>query len=66
MNRWKTFTFRVSPEERNMIFNLARQLQRTQSDAIRWLIREVTQELFNHDTAGNSGKDHTSKNKEFS
>lgn len=66
MNRWKTFTFRVNPEERNLISNLARRFQRTQSDAIRWLIREVTQELINHESAGNGSKVHDSEDKGIS
>ena len=45
MSRADTFTFRVNRHERQMIAALARRLQRSQSDAIRWLVREAVREL---------------------
>ncbi|MBM3131216.1 MAG: hypothetical protein FJ009_21655 [Chloroflexi bacterium] len=43
--RVKTFTFRATADERRIIAALAEKLQRSQSDAIRWLIRESAREL---------------------
>lgn len=43
--RLDTFAMRVNSEERQMLVALAERLQRTQSDAVRWLIREATREL---------------------
>lgn len=45
MSRVTTFTFRVTKDERRMLDTLAKNLQRSQSDAIRLLIREATREL---------------------
>ncbi len=45
MTRLDTFTFRVDDEERNMIARLSKRLQRTQSDAVRLLVREAFQQL---------------------
>ncbi len=39
------FAFRVSAEERRMIETLARHLQRSQSDAVRLLIRGAVREI---------------------
>ena len=41
MSRYKRFTFLCNPNERRMIAFLARQLQRSQSDAIRYIIRKA-------------------------
>ena len=41
MPRWDTFTFRVSKDDRKLIENLAEKLQRSQSDAIRFVIRQA-------------------------
>jgi hypothetical protein len=45
MARVKVFTFRTTADERRIIAALADKLQRTQSDAVRWLIRESAREL---------------------
>jgi hypothetical protein len=53
MSRIDTFTFRVNTNERRMLKALAERLQRSQSDAVRLLIREAARELVvnsNHDT----------------
>lgn len=54
MARFDTFTFRVSQDERRLIHNLARSLQRSQSDTIRLVIREAAQGLgvYNQDDKG--------------
>jgi|WetSurSiteA1Bulk_404760.scaffolds.fasta_scaffold92779_2 hypothetical protein len=44
MNRWDSFTFRVSQDERQLIAALAEKLQRTQSDAVRFVLREAAHE----------------------
>ncbi len=44
MNRWDSFTFRVNPDERRVIAALAEKLQRTQSDAVRFVILEAAKE----------------------
>ena len=44
MARIDTFTLRVNPEERRMIDALARRLERTQSDAIRVVLRRAAVE----------------------
>lgn len=41
MARIDTFTLRVNPEERRMIDALARKLERSQSDAIRVVLRKA-------------------------
>ena len=41
MARTDTFTLRVNPEERRMIDALARKLERSQSDAIRVVLRKA-------------------------
>lgn len=45
MARDDAFAFRVSDEERRMIEKIAENLQRTQSDAVRLLIRGAAREL---------------------
>ena len=47
MSRFIVFTFRVNQKERQMISAMANQLQRTQSDAIRLIIREAADSLLN-------------------
>jgi len=39
------FTFLCNKEERHLITALAETLQRSQSDALRWLVREAAKEL---------------------
>jgi len=41
MSRWDTFTFRVNKDDRQLIAKLAESLQRSQSDAIRFVIRQA-------------------------
>ncbi len=45
MRRNDNFVFRVSEVERAMIADLARYFQRSESDAVRLLIREAVHEL---------------------
>ncbi len=45
MTRHDTFTFRVNQAERGMLEQLSRRLQRSQSDVLRWLIREAARVL---------------------
>ena len=45
MNRWDTFTFRVSQDERRLIAALAEKLQRTQSDAVRFVVINAARQL---------------------
>ena len=45
MTRPDTFTFRINQAERGLLERLSQRLQRTQSDALRWLIREAIREL---------------------
>lgn len=45
MARYDTFTFRVTKQERQMLERLASHLQRTQSDAVRVLVREAVAQL---------------------
>jgi hypothetical protein len=45
VNRINTFTFRVSQAERRLIEVVAQQLDRTESDAVRYLLREKAREL---------------------
>ncbi len=46
MKRYKSFTFRVSHNERRMISALAEFLQRTKSDAVRFVIVNAVKELM--------------------
>jgi hypothetical protein len=51
MSRIERFTLRVTASEQTMIGELARRLQRNQSDAVRFLIREALKGLtFTEDT----------------
>lgn len=52
MARYERFTFLCNQDERRLIGNLAQHLQRTQSDAIRLLIREAAQQLSADRPAG--------------
>jgi len=45
VNRINTFTFRVNREERNLIASLAKRLQRSRSDAVRFVVVNAMQEL---------------------
>ena len=45
MRRRDTFTFKVSDDERRMIAALSHRLERSQSDAVRLLIREAVKGL---------------------
>ncbi len=45
MARVDTFTFRVNEDERQMLEQLSVNLQRSQSDAVRLLIREAVKQL---------------------
>lgn len=45
MRRTKLFTFRVNQEEHKLISRLAKCMQRTQSDAVRFLIINAAQEI---------------------
>ncbi len=45
MSRIGTFTFRINADERRILAALADRLQRSQSDAIRLLIRTAAEEL---------------------
>lgn len=46
MSRIDTFTFRVNADERRILAALANYLNRSQSDALRLLIREAARELM--------------------
>jgi hypothetical protein len=48
------FTFLCDSEERRILAALARRLERSQSDAVRWLVRNAAQELGADD---NSARD---------
>ena len=45
MSRHETFTFRVTRDERRLLGALAARLVRTESDALRWLLRVAAQAL---------------------
>ena len=45
MSRLDTFVFRVNDDERRMIAVLADRLQRSQGDAVRFVIRQAAQVL---------------------
>lgn len=45
MPRYERFTFACDAEERRILAALARRLERSQSDALRLLIRSAAQEL---------------------
>ncbi len=50
MRRVRLFSFRVNDYERRMIAALAKRLQRSQSDAVRWLVLNASRELARLDT----------------
>lgn len=43
--RGYAFTFKCNAEERQTIAALAQRLQRTESDAVRWVVKEAAREL---------------------
>jgi len=45
MARYKRFTFLCDPDERRILAALAKRLERSQSDSVRWLIRNAAAEL---------------------
>ena len=45
MARYQRFTFLCDGDERRILTTLAHRLQRSQSDAVRWLIRNAAAEL---------------------
>ena len=45
MARADTFSFRRGEEDRRRLEQIARRLERSQSDAIRWLIRHAAREM---------------------
>ena len=55
MARRDTFSFRVNERERQMLETLAEKLQRTQSDAVRLLVREAVAQLEPESTAAGDG-----------
>ena len=53
INRNGTFMFRVSPDERRLIAALAEKLQRTQSDAVRFVVINASRQLSSNPTVQN-------------
>ena len=51
MPRYERFTFACDAEERRILVALARRLERSQSDAVRWLIRRAAAEFGATDPA---------------
>ena len=45
MPRYSRFTFLCNREERQLISALAKRLQRSESDAIRYVVKAVTEEM---------------------
>lgn len=45
MPRLDTFTFRISPEESQLLDRLAEHLERSKSDAMRFILRQTVREL---------------------
>lgn len=45
MARYDTFTFRINKQERQMLERVAKRLERSQSDALRLLVRGAAAEL---------------------
>ena len=45
MNKSERFTFKLDVDDRRLLALLAHRLQRTQSDALRWLVRKAAQPL---------------------
>jgi hypothetical protein len=64
VNRWNTFSFRVSNDERQAIADLAIRLQRTQSDAVRFVVIEAAKQLSKADavTVDASSAEHPKQN----
>src|SRR3990172_2284851 len=55
MARYKRFTFLCDSDQRRILAALALRLQQSQSDAIRWLITNVAQELGLNSISHESG-----------
>ena len=53
MSRISTFTFRLSNDDKLLLTKVAGHLQRTQSDAMRVLIRQAGRDLFNRERVYN-------------
>ena len=51
MPRRTLFAFRVNQDERNLIASLADKLQRSQSDAVRFVVVNAIRELESHEQA---------------
>ena len=51
MSRYKTFTFRVSADELEMLASLSRYHYRSQSDVIRMLLRQAIKKMPNNSEA---------------
>jgi len=47
MQRPDQFAFRINKKERDLIVSLAKNLQRSQSDAVRFVVIEAAKELQN-------------------
>jgi len=45
MARIKTFTFRINAQELEIISELSKQLQRSRSDALRWILKQAHSQL---------------------
>ena len=56
MNRVTIFAFRVSLQEREMIRELAERLERSQSDAVRYVLSNAIHTLENLDKASTQSK----------
>lgn len=52
MMRDDRFAFRLNADDRRLLAVVAASLQRSQSDAIRWLIRRAVREIETADRAG--------------
>ncbi len=52
MSRVEIFAFRVNADERRLIAALANRLQRSQSDAVRLVVREAARELMSKSDVG--------------
>jgi hypothetical protein len=53
VNRWDTFSFRVNSEEKQAIEKLAARLQRSQSDAVRFVVVEAVKQFAEGDASRN-------------
>jgi hypothetical protein len=58
MSRLDTFTFRVNKDERRLIARLAKQLQRSQSDAVRFVVISAVKELDDYRLVSNQDQNH--------